>query len=274
MWSAFFLAFSLYAAPLPGGAVVSEAINTWCRDLSKELLSVNYERCVGRSWENSAASRSGKPIPFTWWGDPAGRRILVLGAVHGDEISSVSLVFRWMDFLDKTKPDSFVRKNRYLFLPLINPDGFFASPRTRTNEVGVDLNRNFTTAGWAEEALAHWRRKTKSDPRRYPGKVAGSESETQVIQKWIEEYKPELIISIHAPYGLVDHDGPIHFHEITGLSSPLPVKTLGSFPGSLGKYAGVERKIPVVTVELPAAKRIPEIKAIEDLLVYILKAKF
>ena len=92
-----------------------------------------------------------------------------------------------------------------------------------------------------------------------------------MVQKAVNEFKPDLIISVHAPYGLVDHDGPIEFPEV---ESPLPVRTLGSYPGSLGTFAGIERNIPVVTPELPNANHLPEGKAIEQLLIFIMKSKF
>ncbi len=255
--------------PSAAGATNPPEIGKWCADLHHDLLSVNLERCNGRDWLNGGASMQGRPIPFTYWGNPNGRRVLVLGSVHGDEITSVSMLFRWMDFLDRTRKESFLRENYYLLAPLVNPDGYYIRPRTRVNASGVDLNRNFRSQLWAQQALLHWRSKTKSDLRRFPGKKAGSESETRLVEKWIEEFKPELIVTVHAPYGLIDHDGPVHFPKA---GSPLPVKTVGSFPGSLGQYAGVEKKIPVVTVELGAAKKMPDQKTIEDILIFVMKA--
>ncbi len=251
---------------------VTRSIESWCKELDKELLSVQHRSCVDQPWQLETYATSGKPIPYMFWGNPEGKRILVIGAMHGDEISAISLVFRWIDFLKQTKKDSFLRDRYYLLVPLLNPDGFFANPRTRTNLAGVDLNRNFQTSDWSKEAQMYWKRRAGQDPRRFPGHIAGSELETKLIQKWIEDFKPLLIISTHAPYGLVDHDGPIEFPKNS--LNPLPLKVLGSFPGSLGRYAGVERKIPVVTVELGAAKKIPPIKTLEDLFVFIMKAKF
>lgn len=280
------------ATPLVAGrASVSPAsqlapdLSHWCEELSHDLKSVVHERCVKREWKFEVASEGGHPIPFLTWGklptsagatkpgvsEPEGRRVLIFGAIHGDEISAVSTVFRWIDFLDRTKSDSFLRKNVYMFFPLVNPDGFYAKPRTRTNKSGVDINRNFATKEWQSQAMFYWKKKSSSDPRRFPGNKAGSERETQVVEKAINEFKPDLIISVHAPYRLVDHDGPIMFPD---LQSPLPVRTLGAYPGSLGTYAGIERNIPVVTPELPDAKHLPDGKAIEQLLIFIMKSKF
>lgn len=265
----------------------SSEVDQWCQHLSKELRSVKLDSCRSRQWIVEAKSVQGRPIPYFLWSpiekpvdsstkkgseaDDTGRKVLILGSLHGDEIASVSVVFRWMDFIDRTKPDSFLRKNTYLFFPLINPDGFYAKPRTRTNANGVDINRNFSSKSWSEKALLYWKRKTRNDPRRYPGKKAGSEVETQVVEKWIEKFDPDLIISVHAPYSLLDHDGPIEF---PAMKSPLPVKALGAYPGSLGTYAGIERGIPVVTPEFPSATQIISPKALEELFVFIMKAKY
>ena len=96
-------------------------------------------------------------------------------------------------------------------------------------------------------------------------------STQKVFLELLNEFKPDLIISVHAPYKLVDHDGPISFPN---LESPLPVRTLGAFPGSLGTYAGIERNVPVVTPELPSAKSLPDLKAVEQLFMFIMKSKF
>jgi hypothetical protein len=268
-------------APAPK-ASLDPVVEHWCGELSGMLRSVHRDRCLSRPWRFDAKTQNGHPIPYLYWGkDPATptvgpgqdgpRRVLVLGAIHGDEISAVSTIFRWIDFLDRTKGDSFLRQHVYLFLPLTNPDGFYAKPRTRTNASSVDLNRNFATKLWDEEAMTFWKRKASSDPRRFPGKTAASEIETQAVQKAVNEFRPDLIISVHAPYRLVDHDGPILFPD---MRSPLPVRTLGAYPGSLGTYAGIERNIPVVTPELPDANHLPEGNAIEQLLIFIMKSKF
>lgn len=261
------------ASPAPVSKTVPD-IQSWCEVLSKDLRSVDRQRCMGHSWKVEAMSPGGHAIPSLYWGkeEKPNRKILILGAIHGDEISSISMVFRWIDFLNRTKPDSYLRENRYFFLPLMNPDGYFARPRKRTNGAGVDINRNFATKEWNEKALLYWKKTASSDPRRFPGNKAASELETQVIEAAINGFKPDLIISVHAPYSLLDHDGPIVFKDRH--RSPLPVRTLGAYPGSLGTYAGVDRNIPVVTPELPNAKQLLEVKDIEQLFLFIMQSKY
>ncbi len=81
-----------------------------------------------------------------------------------------------------------------------------------------------------------------------------SEPETRWLVEQINEFKPSVIVSVHAPYDLVDYDGPKRGPHKLGR---LYLNLLGTYPGSLGNYAGVQRKIPVVTIELPYAGIMP-----------------
>ena len=66
-----------------------------------------------------------------------------------------------------------------------------------------------------------------------------------------------MIVSIHAPYGVLDFDGPP-----TGVEAPLRfgrlhLNRVGVYPGSLGNFGGLKEGIPVVTLELPHALKMP-----------------
>jgi hypothetical protein len=139
-------------------------------------------------------------------------------------------------------------------LPALNPDGLLAKIPSRTNAHGVDLNRNFPTPNWQNEAAAYWGKRTKKDPRRWPGDKPLSEPESQLVFAQMASFAPQLIVSIHAPYGVLDFDGPTIPPEKLGR---LYLDQIGIYPGSLGNYAGVHRGIPVVTIELPHASRPP-----------------
>jgi hypothetical protein len=176
-------------------------------------------------------------------------RILVIGGIHGDEKSSGSLVLHWIEHASETPSNALWR-----FIPVLNPDGLVAKPARRMNANGVDLNRNFPTPQWAKEAKFYWETRTRRDPRRWPGPKPLSEPESRFLHSEMDTFKPDLIVSIHAPYGLLDYDGP---------SAPPPklgrlfLDQVGIFPGSLGNYAGVNRGVPVVTIELPNALLTP-----------------
>ena len=53
---------------------------------------------------------------------------------------------------------------------------------------------------------------------------------------------------------MLDFDGPSVPPSRLGR---LYLDQVGIFPGSLGNYAGVHKKVPVVTIELPNAVRTP-----------------
>lgn len=169
-----------------------------------------------------------------------GKRILMFATIHGDEDPSGQLARDWMLRLQSIDP-----RNSWRVIPILNPDGLKLG--TRTNQNGVDLNRNFPTHDWDVSALKAWRDLTKSNVRRYPGAKGGSEPEVHCALAHIEEYRPDLIVSIHTPLAVLDFDGPrVEFPKY----DYLPWKSLGTFPGSMGRYMWTERKVPVLTVEL------------------------
>ena len=100
-------------------------------------------------------------------------RVIVVGGIHGDELTSTTLAMHWLQI---ATDDPYI--DYWRFIPLLNPDGMLASPAKRMNANGVDLNRNFPTKNWAVETKHYWEKRTGRDPRRWPGKFAGSEPET------------------------------------------------------------------------------------------------
>jgi murein peptide amidase A len=180
-------------------------------------------------------------------------RVLVLGGIHGDEMSSTSLVLRWLAMAQAQTSGVSAGVN-WRFVPLVNPDGLFKAKPTRTNYRGVDLNRNFPTNNWSQMAPVYWEQRTKKDPRRWPGPAAQSEPETRYVVETIQKWQPDLIVSVHAPYAVLDFDGPLTPPQKLGR---LFLDRVGVFPGSLGAYGGNTLGVPVVTLELPDATRVP-----------------
>lgn len=168
------------------------------------------------------------------------RKILVFSLIHGDEFPSGSVSRSWIERLVTIEP-----RNHWRVIPILNPDGL--KNKTRYNANGVDVNRNFPTKDWEENAIKYWEKETKKDKRRFPGTKAGSEKETQCAMAQIDDFKPDLILSIHTPYGVLDFDGP----KIRPPAFPgIPWKNLGNYPGSLGRYMWVDRSKPTLTIEL------------------------
>lgn len=185
--------------------------------------------------------------------DNATVRVLVIGAIHGDELSSASLALHWIKLASQPPLDA-PQAVHWRFIPALNSDGLFNQPPRRVNARGVDLNRNFPTPNWERDARLYWEKRTRKDPRRYPGGTPLSEPESRFVHDEMQRFKPQLIVSIHAPYGVLDFDGPSVPPSRLGR---LYLDQVGIFPGSLGNYGGVHKGVPVVTIELPNSTRTP-----------------
>jgi protein MpaA len=189
-------------------------------------------------------------------------RVLLVGGTHGDELASISIVFKWMQTLEKHHSGLF----HWRVAPLMNPDGALRNKHQRTNSNGVDLNRNFVTPDQKiNSALEYWKFKIKSNSRRYPGPYPLSEPETYWLYQEIKTFKPDVVISVHAPYSLVDYDAPDRKNAPERIGH-LYKNLMGTYPGSLGNYAGVYLGVPVVTLELPHAGIMPSRAQISRLL--------
>lgn len=240
-----------------------ELVKKECTRIGSKLGSVNIQDCLdinlsatnGRSVNNAPILlKEYPPLPRR---SPLGK-VLLLGGIHGDEYSSVSIVFKWMRTLEQYHSGLF----HWQIVPLLNPDGLLQRKSQRINANNVDLNRNFPMDDWKNTALKHWKHFTGSNPRYYPGKGPLSEPESTWLVEYINEFNPDVIVAVHAPHGIVDYDGPRNGPYKLGR---LHLNLLGTYPGSLGNYAGIQRKIPVVTIELPYAGIMPTNKEINDI---------
>ena len=212
---------------------------------------------------SSCTSVKNIPIAhFDFEGDPKvkkSQRILVFGIVHGDEEQSGTVALSWLSRLREIQP-----RNAWRIIPVLNPDGW--KTKTRTNANGVDVNRNFPSNDWDQLAHKYWKDKASSSPRRFPGNKAASEPETRCAIDHIADFKPDFVISIHTPLGMLDFDGPrVEMPKF----QPLPWVRLGNYPGSLGRYMWVDRNVPVLTVELKAkqhaARTLEEFDKLQDI---------
>jgi hypothetical protein len=155
---------------------------------------------------------------------------------------------------------------------MLNPDGLLSRPTTRTNARGVDLNRNFPTPNWQTQARLYWEKRTGKDKRRYPGSKPLSEPESRFVDEQIRQFTPDLIVSIHAPLGVLDFDGPPNEGYVPPSKlGRLYLDQVGIYPGSLGHYAGVHKGIPVVTVELPHSMKMPQAAEVRQMWLDLLR---
>ena len=179
-------------------------------------------------------SRDGKAIRATILGE--GRETyLMLGVIHGNEPLGAPLLER---FIQRVEEDpELARGKRLVVVPVVNPDGL--ATNSRTNARGIDLNRNFPASNW-RAARRH-------------GTHPGSEPETCAVLKIMRQFNPSRILAVHSPLSCVNFDGPAE-ELARSISSVTPYPLRASIgyptPGSLGSYAGIDMRTPIVTLEL------------------------
>ncbi len=253
------------------GALDQAAVEQLCQRIDTKLSSVGLAECRRVNLRASGAvSNEGISIAYRDFSAAGAEplRVLLVGGIHGDEYSSVSVVFKWLNRLQGQAEQAY----HWRVVPVLNPDGLLRPPgmSQRMNANGVDLNRNFPTPDWLSEAPRYWEQRTHRNPRRYPGPAPLSEPESAWLAEQIEHFRPDAVISVHAPHGIVDFDGPHTPPENLG---PLELRLLGTYPGSMGRYIGVHKAIPLLTVELESAFRMPSegelVEIWDDMLVWI-----
>jgi len=183
-----------------------------------------------------------RPIRVQELGEPfAGRRVLIVGCIHGDERAGIS-VARRLDAI------ALPRGIDLWVLDDLNPDG--AAADTRQNARGVDLNRNFPYG---------WRPAGRPGDQQYPGPRALSEPEARIAYHLILRLRPQITIFFHQPLGLVDESGgdsriERRFAQLSGL----PLRRLTRYPGSAVGWQN--HRLPASTafvVELPPGHLTP-----------------
>lgn len=173
--------------------------------------------------------------------------VIVIGVFHGDEPQGNYLL---RDYYNENE------QTNLLIVPCLNPSGFAKNKRTNFN--GVDLNRNFPAKNWILS--------NKDDY--YGGEEPASEEETKFIISVIEKYSPKAILTLHAPYKVVNYDGGKDgsakrlAEDISNIIGYPIEENIGyPTPGSFGTWAGVERDIPTITLELDEEKNTDELKS-------------
>ncbi len=181
-------------------------------------------------------SIGGRPIECQVFGD--GEDVLwIIATIHGNEAAGTPLVAKFVEWL-KASPKE-LKGRQVVITPVANPDGF--ANNARFNKHGVDLNRNFPAGNW------------NTAGEKSPGDSPLSEPESRSLMRVLCQYFPNRVVSIHQPLTCIDYDGPAEkMAEAMGAKCKLPVKKLGSRPGSLGSFVGMTLGKPIITLELPA----------------------
>ncbi len=106
-----------------------------------------------------------------------------IATMHGDEIVGTKMCMNLIDYLltnygTDPQATNIVDEIDLWIMPLMNPDGYDRSPRTRANANGIDLNRDFPLYG-------------------EPNSTVGREIETAHIMNWSAAHSFTLSANIH-----------------------------------------------------------------------------
>lgn len=244
------------ASPTPSASPVT-SIATAIRNATQTPKRPRYLE-LGKSFE-------GSPITATIFGTGK-KRVMVFAGIHGNEPDS-SIVAKAL--IGSLGQEPGPEELTIIIVPDVNPDGLLAN--TRINARGVDLNRNFPSTSW---------RSDYTDDNQFPGTEPGSEPETRAVINLIENFPPDFIITLHAALSCVNWDGTGEaLARVIASANGYPLCPYLGYetPGSLGTYAGTDKKLPVATIELRnkrASELVEEnLPALRAVLSYIASAK-
>jgi protein MpaA len=191
----------------------------------------------GLGFEELGRSVEGRPIRGRRFGGP-GAPLLVLGGIHGDEPASVEALIE----LARSLAAEPRRAAPVWLLPAVNPDGLARGGKNSSRD--VDLNRNFPARSFTTQHAAGY----------FPGPDPLSEPETRVIADLVAREPIAAVVAVHAPFACVNYDGPAAaWAEAVAVACGWPARGDIGYPtpGSLGSWLGIDRALPVLTLELP-----------------------
>ena len=220
-----FLPLLLVVAAIP--VATEAATGAAATDSARTRPAVVEVRTIGHTVK-------GRPILAWRLGVPAAKRkVVVLGAMHGNETGPSRILYNLRDGRKITGADIWV-------VPQYNRDGIVR--RTRQNAHGVDLNRNYPR-NWKRMGGA-----TNSGPR------PASEPETKAVMAFLRQVRPQFVVSFHQPLRGVGRTVPRGrpFVQRLHRGLQLPVKSFncsGQCHGTMTEWFNANFRGVAVTVE-------------------------
>lgn len=194
-------------------------------------------------------SVEGRPIVAERLGTAGGRKMLVIGIIHGNEDAGLQI-------LAELRQRAIDENIELWLVDSMNPDGQAVQSRQNANQ--VDLNRNFPYK---------WGPIGGPGNSQYAGTGPASEPETQAIIQFITLLRPDITIWYHQDANLIipstGRDGRIRerYAELTSLPLADCCDGGGVYTGIAATWASNELKqdsdaVPFI-VELPGGELSP-----------------
>lgn len=163
-----------------------------------------------------------RPLTVVRRGDSTGVRVLVIGAIHGDEADGTEVVGRLRTIPIPDGADLWL-------VPTVNPDGLAAG--TRLNAHRIDLNRNFPPTWAPLGSPGDWE---------YAGPRVASEPETRAVVALGDLVRPDVVLWYHQDLNRISpatgRAGAIRarYAHLTGL--PLVEVSGGTYTGTANRW--------------------------------------
>lgn len=152
---------------------------------------------------NLGRSVEGREINAYKFGHNGKVKILFMGGIHGNEIGTVKLMYKLINYLHRNNKEYLGLE--IFVLPCLNPDGlavalgrpdYFSGGRFgRFNANNVDLNRNFKTKNFSSENYWYFGNKNVAV---YCGEKAFSEPESKLLADFIKSNDISILYSFHS----------------------------------------------------------------------------
>ena len=184
-------------------------------------------------------SVEGRALRARRFGPDGPRPLLVVAGVHGDEPSSVAGA---VELEQRLADGQVVPEGPVWLVAALNPDGLARGQKNNARD--VDLNRNFPAVNFSAQHR----------PGYFPGERPLSEPETAALAALIERERIAAVVAIHAPFACVNYDGPaVDWARRVAAACGWPARADIGYPtpGSLGTWLGLDRGLPILTLELP-----------------------
>lgn len=199
-------------------------------------------------------SKQGRAIQAYFFGN-GGETVLFVGAFHGNERNSKTIMDSWISELE-SKARDIPATRQVVVVSTVNPDGIASG--ARNNSSNVDLNRNFATSNWQKDITSPSNQPIENGG----GPTPMSEPETQAIASLTSRLRPRVTLSYHsvAGYAIGNEAGDsgslagmysqlTGYRNMTGNGGAFDYSTTGTYEDWVAQKVG----LPSLIIELASS---------------------